>query len=151
LPSRFIRQDRSDQVVVRKPDASSLAVSRWIDTEHCAASRRELVDRNHVHTGGLWAVDREYFDLPGIGTPRHPGIAVMPIRAAGRKAHGSHAQPTRLALDATKTLAIVNDEVVASVLAERYRDGVTEFAEHEHHRKCRLVADVLWMIHDAQR
>jgi hypothetical protein len=48
----------------------------------------------------------------------------MPVTAAHIETYGAETQPTGLALDACEARAVVDDQVVADVLAEGNRDGI---------------------------
>jgi hypothetical protein len=52
-----------------------------------------------------------------------------------------------LALDAADSAAIVDDEVVAGVLAEGHENAVTGVSERDDDRQRRAVADILRMLH----
>jgi hypothetical protein len=69
------------------------------------------------------------------------------VGAARRESHGTLAEPSRLALDAEQTDAVVNDQVRAGVLTEWKEHPVARTVQREHHRQSGLIADGLRVSH----
>jgi hypothetical protein len=90
---------------------------------------------------------REVVDLSFVMTSRLSGPALVAVGATGWKANGAGTKPSSLALDTGEPVAVVDDQVVASVLAERYEDGVTLLSEGKHHGERGPVANVLGVFH----
>jgi len=71
------------------------------------------------------------------------------VGARGCELHGAESHPPSLALNAKQLFAVIEDEVVARVLAERRRDLIAGFVQREHDCKRRVVANILWVLHEA--
>jgi hypothetical protein len=71
----------------------------------------------------------------------------MRVAAAGGEDDGSSAQSSRLALNTCEPSAVVDDEVVSSVLAKRQENLVTGALEPKHDREGRPITDGLRVFH----
>src|SRR5262249_6179886 len=79
-----------------------------------------------------------------FGDMREPMVSVM---TADRKANGTVAKTPGLALHTAYPCAVVDQQVTASVLAERHVDRESCRPKGRHHRESRAISDVLRMGH----
>jgi hypothetical protein len=129
------------------PNPATLTVARRLDTKRPLNTNVGLVNGHKIDTVRLRAMDGEEVDLALIVATCLRWLAMVSVATARAETNGALTQPTRLALHAGQPLTIVDDEVVASVLAERDQDGVAGRAQRQHHRQGAPVADVFGMIH----
>jgi hypothetical protein len=104
-------------------------------------------DRDEIHARRLRAVHGEVVDLTVVGPPRRIRVPVVTVCARHGEQDRALAKPSCLALDASESTAIIDDEVVACVLAERDKERITRCLQSEHRRERRPVADLLRMFH----
>jgi hypothetical protein len=109
-----------------------------------------VVDWNEVHAAGFRTVNREKVNLACVRTAAVRWLTVVAIRAASRKPDCAEPQAACLALNASELFAIVDDQVVARVLPERFGNDKAHRAQYQHDRECGLVADVLRVFHRRQ-
>ena len=110
------------------------------------ARRLEIVERDQVDRTEIRTEDGEVVDLSEVGAP-WLRLGVMRVAAARREDDGSIAKSAGLALHLAEVAAVVGDEVVARVLAERHRDSISGTLQRQDDRERRVVADVLRMLH----
>jgi hypothetical protein len=95
--------------------------------------KRRICHWNEVHAARLWTIDAEIVRFSEIVTARDLGVRMMGVRAGSSKPHGPLSKPACLALHASKAFAILDDDVVTRVLAEREQDGIPRVVEGKHH------------------
>src|SRR5581483_1773745 len=100
-----------------------------------------------VDAAEFGAEDRELIHIALVRSPSLFRVAVMGVRAAGREHHTAVPQPPGLALDARQPSAVVDDQVAASVFAERDVGCPTLRVQRQHDRQGGPVADGLRMLH----
>jgi hypothetical protein len=91
-----------------------LVVLRLVDPEAGLPSEVYVLDRNQVDRCKLYAVDGEVVHFTPVVTLSHVRVRMMCIAAARLEDDAAVAEPTRLALDTPKPVALVDDEVVRS-------------------------------------
>jgi hypothetical protein len=63
----------------------------------------------------------------------------MSVAAAGREKHRSSPEAPRFALDPTKPISIIDDQVVPGVLAKRFgHDEVPRMQRKDHCQRCAI-------------
>jgi hypothetical protein len=97
---------------------------RWlffggVDAKRTTASDREVSQRYQVDATGLRAVNAEVVNFADVIPPGRSRSAVMRVVAAQAPYDRSRTEPSGLALNLRQPVGILDDEVVARVLAER--------------------------------
>jgi hypothetical protein len=112
-----------------------LIVTRRRDPQGTSISNRRIEDWDQIDAVGLWAMDGEVLNLPGVVTLWHARARVMRVCTASIEENCSAAKPSGLALDARQATSVVDNEVVPRVLTERQQNCEARSLEAEHHGK----------------
>jgi len=97
---------------------------------HMALRRDELRFWKEIYFSRVRAVDRKELDFAKV---RPPVAAPVGVRAGARVLDNSAAQPARLHLNPQQSRSVVRDKIVAVVLTEGERYGVSRLGKREDH------------------
>ena len=95
----------------------------------------------------LWAEHPEVVNLSLVIAMNYSRVLLVPLIAAHAPKDRAFPQPAGLTLDPRHLGAVVYDEVVARVFAERDQHGKPQLAKSEHYGKGCPVTNVLGMLH----
>jgi hypothetical protein len=95
----------------------------------------QIIDWHEINSACIGAIDRERIDFACVRAPRHNRVSMMYVRTAGRKPDRPFVKTPGLALQPPELGAVVDNEVVARVLAERQQHREADVVEGEHDRK----------------
>jgi hypothetical protein len=92
----------------------------------------QVFDGNQIDAVRFGAIDRKEVDLSLVTPSRCLRIAMVPVATACSEENRSLAKPARLALNPCQPSAIIDNKVIASVLAERQQGYVPGIAQRNH-------------------
>jgi hypothetical protein len=140
-----------DFVLRGEPDPPALVVLGWVDAEKAADARREVAHRDQVDAACLRAKHTEVVDFSVVITANHARVGMVAVVAAEVPHDRAGAKSARLALHLPEFTSIVDDDVVACVLAKREQNAVAELTQDGNDCQRRPISYVDWMFHSVDR